>query len=485
MVDTRKTYSIVDIFCGVGGLTYGFYLEGFDVVAGIDSDPFCRFAYEKNNHAKFIQADVSTLDSRIITDLFSKRKTKILIGCAPCQPFSSYTNKLSKKNQDQWALLRSFGRIIKEVQPEIVSMENVPSLASKPIFKDFVGTLHENHYHVWWSSVSCADYGVPQQRTRLVLLASKLGEIEMLPPTHTPENYVTVRGTIGHLPRVEAGNIHESDGLHRAGIMSDLNMERIKNSKPGGTWKDWDPELVAKCHIRESGESYYNVYGRMEWDKIAPTITTQFTGFGNGRFGHPVQNRGLSLREGALLQTFPPDYEFFEPGSPYRLTHVAKHIGNAVPVMLARAIAKSIKRHIAQTTKHHTPPASSDAALRRMKAAKPRDTAPEKALRAILEEKGLKFSVDVSPLKGLRRKVDILFETEQIAILIDGCFWHGCPIHGTWPKENAEFWREKIETNKRRDADTDRRLIEGGWKVIRVWEHEDPHDAAQKIISAL
>jgi DNA (cytosine-5)-methyltransferase 1 len=479
-----SAYQVVDVFCGVGGLTLGFYLEGFTIVAGIDSDPFCKYAYEKNNHAKFIQADVSNLDSKVVADLFAKGKTKILVGCAPCQPFSNYTNKLSNKDQDQWALLRSFGRIIQEVQPEIVSMENVPSLASKPIFKDFIKTLQESHYHVWWSSVFCADYGVPQQRTRLVLLASKLGAIEMIPPTHIPENYITVRATIGHLPPVEAGKTHESDGLHRAGIMSALNMERIKNSIPGGTWRDWNPELVAKCHIRESGESYYNVYGRMEWGKISPTITTQFTGFGNGRFGHPEQNRGLSLREGALLQTFPADYEFFEPGSPYYLTHVARHIGNAVPVALARAIAKSIEQHLIHET-NHPPPASSDAALRRMKAAKPRDTAPEKALRAILEGLGLKYSVDVSPLKGLRRIVDILFETERVAVLVDGCFWHGCPIHGTWPKENAEFWREKIEANKLRDADTDRRLIEAGWKVIRVWEHEDPKDAANKIAAAL
>jgi DNA mismatch endonuclease (patch repair protein) len=116
-----------------------------------------------------------------------------------------------------------------------------------------------------------------------------------------------------------------------------------------------------------------------------------------------------------------------------------------------------------------------------MKAAKQRDTAPEMALRMALHQRGLRYRVDVSPLKGIRRRADIVFRPVKVAVFVDGCFWHGCPIHGTWPKANAEFWREKIERNRQRDADTDCRLINAGWVVIRVWEHEDPEETAERI----
>lgn len=341
-----QQYSVVDLFCGVGGLTHGLMLEGFDVVAGIDSDPSCRYAYEKNNGAQFIEADVAKLSGEVVSKLYPEGSIKILVGCTPCQPFSNYTNKLMKKNLKQWALLDEFGLLVEEVQPEIVSMENVPSLGSKDIFDDFVDLLKRNNYHVTWVNVYCPDYGIPQMRWRLVLLASKLGEIKLIAPTHLPEEYVTVEETIRHLPPIAAGETHKDDPLHRASNMSAMNLIRIKSSVPGGTWQNWPKSILAPCHRKSSGKSYYNVYGRMEWDKISPTITTQFTGFGNGRFGHPEQDRGLSLREGALLQTFPENYEYFEPGTDYYLTNVAKYIGNAVPVELARVVARSIRIYL-------------------------------------------------------------------------------------------------------------------------------------------
>ena len=339
-------YSVIDLFCGVGGLTHGFVLEGFNVVAGIDSDPSCKYAYEKNNGARFIEADVAQLSGDDVSKLYPEGSLKILIGCAPCQPFSNYTNKHKKKNSKQWSLLNDFGRLVEEVQPEIVSMENVPSLGSKEIFKDFLDLLERNNYHVTWGNVYCPDYGIPQMRLRLVILASKLGEVKLIAPTHLPEQYITVREAIGHLPPIAAGETHSNDPLHKASKISPTNLSRIISSTPGGTWHDWPEHLLAPCHRKGSGKSYYNVYGRMEWNKIAPTITTEFTGFGNGRFGHPEQDRGLSLREGALLQTFPEDYEFFEIGSKYYISHAAKYIGNAVPVELGRAIARSIREHL-------------------------------------------------------------------------------------------------------------------------------------------
>lgn len=339
-------YPVIDIFCGIGGLAYGFYLEGFKIIAGIDSDSSCKCAFEKNNRAVFIEEDISKLESASVADLFPKNIPNVLIGCAPCQPFSSYTNKLNEKDKRQWSLLESFGRLVKDIQPSVITMENVPSLGTKSIFKEFIQMLNYSNYFVSLSNVNAQEYGVPQQRLRLVLLASKYGEVDLIPPTHTPEEYVTVRDAIGYLPPIGAGETHIDDPMHKSSNMSSLNKKRIKSSVPGGTWQDWNEDLLAVCHKKCSGRSYYNVYGRMEWDKISPTITTQFIGFGNGRFGHPEQDRALSIREGALLQTFPRDYEFVEWGTDYYITQVAKHIGNAVPVNLARAIAKSIRNHL-------------------------------------------------------------------------------------------------------------------------------------------
>lgn len=131
------------------------------------------------------------------------------------------------------------------------------------------------------------------------------------------------------------------------------------------------------------------------------------------------------------------------------------------------------------------PAPSSDAARNRMRAAKPRNTKPEVILRSALDQCGLQYANDVILLPGLRRKTDIVFEAERVAVYVDGCFWHGCPIHGTWPKQNAEFWRNKIETNRRRDVDTDQKLMEAGWRVIRVWEHENMMDASQRIATTV
>jgi len=120
-----------------------------------------------------------------------------------------------------------------------------------------------------------------------------------------------------------------------------------------------------------------------------------------------------------------------------------------------------------------------------MKSARREDTRPEKLLRSHLHRLGLRFRIQQKLLDGNRRKADVVFRPARVVVLVDGCFWHGCPEHGTWPKENAAFWRDKIETNRRRDADTDRRLIEEGWLVIRVWEHEDPLTAATRIAEAV
>ena len=332
----------VDLFCGVGGLTCGLKKSGITVVAGIDLDESCRYAFEHNNNSKFIHKSVADVTGKDIKRLLRGYEVKVLVGCAPCQPFSSHQkDKKNRCNHKDWSLLYHFARIVTECKPHIISMENVPELKKEIVFIDFVNTLKTLNYNVSYSVVNVADYGVAQNRRRLILLASRKKTIKLIPPTHSG-NYITVRDVIGNLPAVEAGKTCPIDRLHISSSLNKTNLKRIRASKPNGTWRDWPEELVLKCHKKETGKSYSSVYGRMGWDGLSPTITTQFTGYGTGRFGHPVQNRALTLREGALLQSFPPNYSFVSKDEGICLKSIARHIGNAVPPRLGEIIGKSI-----------------------------------------------------------------------------------------------------------------------------------------------
>jgi DNA (cytosine-5)-methyltransferase 1 len=343
--------SAVDLFCGVGGLTHGLVRGGIDVRAGIDVDGTCKYPYEANNKsAEFLELDVSAVTAETISPYLFGANYTLLAGCAPCQPFSSYSQggraKTSSKRMGEgnsdWKLVASFGKLVADIQPDMVTMENVAQLARHPVFEEFLANLKD--YHVWWDIVECASVGVPQSRRRLVLLASRLGHVELDLSCYT-KTHTTVRKTIAKLPSIEAGEQDSNDPLHFAPKLSSRNMERIEASKPGGTWRDWPEYLQASCHQKETGATYPSVYGRMEWDKVAPTITTQCFGYGNGRFGHPEQNRAISLREAAMLQTFPRSYKFVKPGEAVRFNKLGRLIGNAVPVRLGEVIASTLVKH--------------------------------------------------------------------------------------------------------------------------------------------
>ncbi len=344
--DPKARGAVIDLFCGAGGLSHGFRLEGFDVVAGIDFDSKCRYPFERNNDAPFLLKDVAEIDADDLKNRFDPRLPKVLVGCAPCQPFSKYSQG---RVDGRWQLLEHFSRLICEVKPDVVSMENVPRLQKfmdSSVFNAFVRTLRNNDYFVDWKVAYCPDYGIPQSRSRLVLIASRFGPPGVPEATHDASCYPTVRDAIGDLPPIEAGGAAADDPLHRCSELSANNVKRMLASRPGGSWRDWDDDLVTPCHRRETGQGYSSVYGRMKWDEPAPTITTQFFGFGNGRFGHPEQDRAISLREGALIQTFPRDYAFVPEGQKVEIKTLGRLIGNAVPVGLGRAIARRIRAHL-------------------------------------------------------------------------------------------------------------------------------------------
>tara|TARA_R110001606_G_scaffold246029_2_gene394099 strand:+ start:259 stop:1296 length:1038 start_codon:yes stop_codon:yes gene_type:complete len=334
----------VDLFCGIGGLTYGLRQANIEVLAGLDNDESCTIPYEKNNKSKFIPADISDFDFTELKNLYAPDAVRVLVGCAPCQPFSSHSFKnRDKENDERWTLIDYFVEAVRVIDPHIISMENVRGITQTEIYRKFVKSLEDLGYEIDADVVYCPDYGIPQSRSRLVLVGSKLGPIEVPKPTHTKDKYVTVEHVLASLPKLEAGEQDPKDTVHRAKRLAPINLNRIKQSKPNGSWKDWDVELLPACYTRESGKTYVSVYGRMDWKSVSPTMTTQFTNYGSGRFGHPDQDRALTLREGAILQTFPREYDF---GDTKSMQRSSRHIGNAVPPRLGFVIGKTITEHI-------------------------------------------------------------------------------------------------------------------------------------------
>lgn len=331
----------VDLFCGVGGLSYGLARAGINVVAGVDLDNSCHGSYERNVGARFVHADVEAMGFEPLAALFGDDVPRLLAGCAPCQPFSTY-GRTRRVQDDKWRLLGAFSRAIRAIKPEFVTMENVPGLERHDVFHGFLRALRVVGYSVDWDVLECERFGIPQRRRRLVLIASRVCEARLPEPTHAEP--VNVADAIGYLPPVEAGAPPRpgSDPLHVAAGLSPLNLERIRHSRPGGTWRDWPEHLVADCHRKEQGRTYPSVYGRMRWDQPAPTITTQCYGFGNGRFGHPEQDRAITLREAAILQSFPEWWEFVLPGGKVEFGPAGRMIGNAVPPRLGEVVGQVI-----------------------------------------------------------------------------------------------------------------------------------------------
>jgi len=340
-VQEKAVVEAVDLFCGAGGLTYGLRSAGIKVVAGIDSDPACAYPFGHNNGAEFIEADIREVTGAAIARLYSGGAIRLLAGCAPCTPFSPYRRGGVKRTRE-WSLLSEFARLVGIVKPELVTMENVPDLASKNVLKQFVKSLENARYHVDVKSVYCPRFGIPQHRRRLVLMASRIGEVAVPLGSIEPEEYRTVEDAIRSLTRIDAGGSDPKDRLHRARTMTEINLRRLRASKSGGTWRDWLLELRAPCHRKSSGATYQSVYARMKWDQPSPTITTEAHSFGSGRFGHPEQDRPISLREAAILQTFPRNYRFVGRKDKVYFSTLGRLIGNAVPPKLARTIGAEL-----------------------------------------------------------------------------------------------------------------------------------------------
>jgi len=343
-----KSLKAVDFFCGAGGMTYGLNLAGIKVLAGIDIDEECKETYELNNpHSGFIHADINKLpepDFQERTGIGRNDKSMVFIGCSPCQYWTRINTQKTKATETK-NLLKEFRRYVEYFKPGFVVIENVPGLSKRKEesnLADFLGYLETNGYAYSYSIINANHYGVPQKRKRFILIASRVLESIKIPEpkkdlTLVLKNFIGVKNGF---PKIEAGHTDDSDFQHTTAKLSEKNILRLKKTLLDGgnrwAWKD-DSYLQINAY---KGKDYIfrDVYGRMFWDKPAPTITTKFIRTSSGRFSHPEENRGLSLREGAVLQTFPESYVF--RGS--NMDSIAKQIGNAVPPELARRIGEAL-----------------------------------------------------------------------------------------------------------------------------------------------
>ena len=341
---------LADFFSGCGGTSLGFADAGIAPALAIDWDADAAATFRLNfPKTAVVERDIRDLEEDEVQAALQLSGDQIMLfaGCAPCQPFAGHRHEPTN-HDDRSFLLLEFLRFVQSLEPDLIFVENVAGMqrvsASQGPFAEFVGEVSRTH-HVAYDTIASADYGVPQTRKRLVLVASRLGPIDMPAPTHGPtteHSHTTVSDWISDLPPLTAGNEDPDVSSHRAMRLSSLNLARIRATPEGGDRRDWPRRLWPDCH-RGGFDGHTDVYGRLSWDKKAPALTTKCISYSNGRFGHPDQDRALSAREAARLQTFPIEFRF--TGS---LASQARQIGNAVPVALARRFGHHLMEHAAQ-----------------------------------------------------------------------------------------------------------------------------------------
>jgi DNA (cytosine-5)-methyltransferase 1 len=494
---------IVDLFCGGGGFTLGAAEaarragRGTRVALAVENDADAADVYALNfPEAVLRRTNVRRLfDGRLGGALTKAERAvakvtgavDVLVAGPPCQGHSDLNNHTRREDPRNSLYLRAV-RAAQVLRPTYVLIENVPAVQHDRgnVVEKAVAALEAGGYTVEGDVLDLVTFGVPQRRRRHFLLAvlgdhvdpADLLEIESPCSRHDR----TVRWAIADLLDVTA--VAGTDAASRPTAENRRRMQWLLDHDEFNL----PNALRPTCH-KDKEHTYNAMYGRLRWDEPAPTITTGFGSMGQGRFVHPGLARTLTPHEAARLQTLP---DFFDLDASKGRGAWARVIGNAVPPLLGVRLIEPLLcalhgtkgqptdgNRVAQTSvpSNGAPPASSEAIRVRMTTTKRRDTQPELALRSALHGMGLRFGVE-RKINGNRRRTDIVFPTERVAVYIDGCFWHGCPQHGTIPKQNRQWWIDKLDANRARDAATTQALTDEGWCVLRFWEHDEPTAAA-------
>lgn len=516
----RPRLRIVDLFAGCGGLTLGVaeaarrLALGLDVRLAVDSDADAVRVYRANlPHADVRHAKVEELfdgdPSAALTRSEAKLRRRIgevdvLIGGPPCQGHSDLNNH-TRRTDPRNDLYARMARATEVLEPTVVFIENVPTVThdTERVVATTVERLKACGYEAAEGVIDISRLGAPQLRRRHVLLASRdhsvvVDDILAGVAQRCAEHPVrSVRWAIGDLVTRKPTTLFDS-----ASTPSATNSKRI-------AWlfehRRYDLPNSERPECHRSDHSYMSMYGRLRWDSPAQTVTTGFSSMGQGRYVHPSRRRTITPHEAARIQMLP---DFWDFSMVARKGSLARLIGNAVPPVLATSVLVPTLRslgfgavtnylpsaiprpaRVAKARRRRIPPRAqrsivpqppSQATSARMRMVRQTGTAAELAIRAEIDRLGLEYATDTQ-LTGTRSRADLLFRASGVVVLVDGCFWHGCPTHATSPSANADWWRAKLETNRIRDQNTERRLHRDGWVVMRFWEHDDPTEVARQI----
>ncbi len=339
---TPRTYpTAIDLFAGAGGLTLGLRQARFRVLGAVELEPLAAQTYRANFPGIHLwETDSRRLSvAKVLRDLnLRPGELDLLAGCPPCQGFSQLRSKNGKRRprDERNDLVLEFERLTRGLKPKTVMLENVPGLARSYRLQRLIRSLRKMGYDVTTTVLDAARYGVPQRRKRVILLAGRFGPVPFAPEDDTIQ---TVRDAIGELPA--AG--HSGDPLHDVPERRHRRVQELIAAVPrdGGSRRDLGPKAQLACHRRSDG--FKDVYGRMGWDAVAPTITSGCVNPSKGRFLHPEDDRTITLREAALLQTFPPDFEFSLRRGKFA---AASLIGNALPPEFVRRHAAAVRTYL-------------------------------------------------------------------------------------------------------------------------------------------
>lgn len=518
------------MYCGAGGLSEGLRQIGFEIVFGIDKDQDSCDSFLKNHPGTDVEC--ASIMSLSPSDIASRVDgyVDLVVGGPSCQGFSTAgrRNGWVRDDDDRNDLWSHMLAVVEKIKPRAFMMENVPGLFAwreGQFGWKIIRAFEALGYGVRHDILLAADYGAPQLRRRLFIVGLRDGGAFDFPdPTHLGgwrrdtldlwENERVRRGlrrhvscweAIADLPRLAGGEgpvtkyaqtvrtpiaayLRAGAGRevrdHEALVLSEDTLGLVRQVPQGGTWRDiCFADLPERFRGMRRTDST-NLFGRLDPARPSYTINTQFMNVTTGCYTHPFEDRALSVREGARLQTFPDRYEFV--GS---LSSRARQIGNAVPPIMGSVLGAAIARQLGEGERVQSPPLVEPAVTRlagrasattstRMSTQKRSGTKPELALRKALHARGLRYWAGAKPEADIRRSADMVFRGAKVAVFVDGCFWHGCELHSRDTKSNMLWWRDKIETNKKRDLETTGLLEDRGWTVVRVWEHVPTNEAA-------